>query len=97
MIKYDKKTKALHSFEPVRVLSGRDLYQRYGNRVPVDKKDFVGFSRNPLERMENAIENVRTSKDFDQYLYDEYSKSMAADQEKEKEVEKEKDPESTED
>lgn len=61
MFRYDKKTKALHAFQPVRVLSGRDLYRRYGNRVPVDTSDFVGFSRNPLERMEHAMQNAHMS------------------------------------
>lgn len=61
MFRYDRKTKALHVFEPVRVLSGRDLYKKYGQRVPVDKTDFVGFSRNPLELMDHAMQNAHIS------------------------------------
>lgn len=61
MFPYDKKNKALHAFQPVRVLSGRDLYRKYGQRVPVDTSDFVGFSRNPLERMEHAMQNAHIS------------------------------------
>lgn len=59
------KIKALHSFKPVRVLSGKDLYQRYGQRVPVDKEDFAGYSRNPLERMDYAMDKAKMS--FEDY------------------------------
>lgn len=61
MIRYDRTRKALNAFQPVRVLTGRDLYRKYGQRVPVDTTDFVGFSRNPLERMENAMRNAHIS------------------------------------
>lgn len=61
MIRYNRNTKALHAFQPVRVLTGRDLYRKYGQRVPVDTSDFVGFSRNPLERMEHAMQNAHIS------------------------------------
>lgn len=61
MIRYNRNTKSLRAFQPVRVLTGRDLYRRYGQRVPVDTEDFVGFSRNPLERMEQAMRNAHIS------------------------------------
>lgn len=87
MIRYDRKNKALHAFQPVRVLTGRDLYRKYGQRVPVDTEDFVGFSRNPLERMEHAMNNACISAEEHIRLMNELEKQ------KEPEKEPEKDPE----
>lgn len=64
------KSKVLHGFKPVRVLTGKDLYRRYGQRVPVDKEDFTGFSRNPLERMDNAMKNAHMT-------FEDYQRVMA--------------------
>lgn len=61
MIRYDRTKKALHAFKSVRVLSAKDMYMRYGQRVPVDTSEFLGFSRNPLERMDSAMEKAHIS------------------------------------
>lgn len=61
MIRYDRNKKALHAFKSVRVLSAKDMYMRYGQRVPVDTSEFLGFSRNPLERMDSAMERAHIS------------------------------------
>lgn len=61
MIRYDRNKKALHAFKAVRVLSAKDMYMRYGQRIPVDTSEFLCFSRNPLERMESAMKKAHMS------------------------------------
>lgn len=88
MIRYDRKNKALHAFKAVRVLSAKDMYMRYGQRVPVDKSNFIGFSRNPLERMENAMEHAHISAEEHYRLMNELEKQNQASQQNHQSEEK---------
>lgn len=74
MIHYNND-KALNAFSPVRVLSAKDLYLKCGERICRDKGDFTGYGRNPLERMDAALENARNI--VTQEEYEEYAKHVA--------------------
>lgn len=62
------KKKCLNKFQAVRCLTGKDLFNRLGERIPNDR-GFIG-SRNPVTLQDMA----------DDIIYDGYSKLHATDE-----------------